>query len=310
VTGPVLAIVGPTAAGKTALSLEVAEALGAEVVSMDSTMVYRGMDIGTDKPSPSEVARVRHHLVDVLPPSHTLTVSEFQSMARAAVAGILARGRLPLLVGGSGLYFRAVVDPLEFPGTDPVVRGRLEQEAAERGAMALYERLEAADPEAATHIHPFNARRTIRALEVLEVTGRPFSSFRTSWEQTRSLYDLRVTGLTEPRPELDRRIDARVESMLGRGLVAEVERLVREEGLRDSATAVQALGYAQILAHLDGRLSLQEAIDQTRARTRRFARRQMAWFRADPRVTWFTSDAAGAAAHLLAHRSPEKGEAA
>ena len=309
-SGPMLAIVGPTAAGKTALSLEVAGALDAEVVSMDSAMVYRGMDIGTDKPSPPELARVRHHLVDVVPPSHTLTVSEFQSMARAAVAGILARGRLPLLVGGSGLYFRAVVDPLEFPGTDPVVRGRLEQEAAERGAMALYERLEAADPEAATHIHPFNARRTIRALEVLEVTGRPFSSFRTSWEQPRSLYALTVVGLTEPRPELDRRIDARVESQLARGLVAEVERLVREEGLRESATAVQALGYAQILAYLDGRLSLEEAIDQAKARTRRFARRQMSWFRADPRVTWFTSDATGAAAHLLAHGGPKQGEAA
>jgi len=309
VNGPVLAIVGPTAAGKTALALEVAGALDAEVVSMDSALVYRGMDIGTDKPSPPELARVRHHLVDVVPPSHTLTVSEFQSMARAAVAGILARGRLPLLVGGSGLYFRAVVDPLEFPGTDPVVRGRLEQEAAERGAVALYERLEAADPEAATHIHPLNARRTIRALEVLEVTGRRFSSFRTSWEQPRSLYDLSVVGLTEPRPELDRRIDVRVESQLARGLVAEVERLVRD-GVRDSATAVQALGYAQILAHLDGRLSLQEATDQTKARTRRFARRQLAWFRADPRVTWFTSDAPGAAAHLLAHRSPKKGEAA
>ena len=176
--------------------------------------------------------------------------------------------------------------------------------------MALYERLEAADPEAATHIHPFNARRTIRALEVLEVTGRRFSSFRTSWELPRSLYDLTVIGLAEPRPELDRRIDARVESQLARGLVAEVERLVREERLRDSATAVQALGYAQILAHLDGRLSLQEALDQTKGRTRRFARRQMAWFRADPRVTWFMSDAPGAAAHLLAHRSPKKGEAA
>jgi tRNA dimethylallyltransferase len=309
VSGRVLAIVGPTAAGKTALALEVAGALDAEVVSMDSALVYRGMDIGTDKPSPPELARVPHHLVDVVPPSHTLTVSEFQSMARAAVAGILARRRLPLLVGGSGLYFRAVVDPLEFPGTDPVVRGRLEQEAAERGAMALHERLGVADPEAATHIHPLNARRTIRALEVLEVTGRPFSSFRTSWEQPRSLYDLTVVGLTEPRPELDRRIDARVESQLARGLVAEVERLVRE-GLRDSATAVQALGYAQVLAHLDGRLSLQEATDQTKARTRRFARRQLAWFRADPRVTWFTSDAPGAAAHLLAHRSPKKGEAA
>ena len=309
-SGPVLAIVGPTAAGKTALALEVAGALDAEVVSMDSALVYRGMDIGTDKPSPSEVARVRHHLVDVLPPSHTLTVSEFQCMARAAVAGILARGRLPLLVGGSGLYFRAVVDPLEFPGTDPVVRKRLEREAEEQGAVALYERLEGVDPQAASHIDPANARRTIRALEVLEVTGRPFSSFRTSWEQPRSLYDLTVVGLTEPRPELDRRIDARVDAQLARGLVAEVEQLAREERLQDSATAVQALGYAQILAHLDGRLGLQEAVEEIKVRTRRFARRQMGWFQADRRVTWFTSDAPGAAAHLLAHRRPKKGVAA
>jgi len=310
VTDRVLAIVGPTAAGKTALSLEVAEALDAEVVSMDSTMVYRGMDIGTDKPSPADLRRVRHHLVDVLEPSHTLTVAQFQSLARAAVADVLARGRLPLLVGGSGLYFRAVVDPLEFPGTDPLVRTRLEREAQQQGAVALYERLEALDPEAASHIDPPNARRTIRALEVLETTGRLFSSFRTSWEEPRSLYDLTVIGLTEPRPELHRRIEARVESQVARGLVAEVERLVREERLRDSATAVQALGYAQILAHLDGRLSLHEAIEQIKGRTRRFARRQMAWFRADPRVTWFTSDAPGAAAHLLARRSPKKGEAA
>jgi tRNA dimethylallyltransferase len=311
VTDRVLAIVGPTAAGKTSLSLEVAEALDAEVVSMDSTMVYRGMDIGTDKPSPADLQRVRHHLVDVLEPSHTLTVAQFQSMARAAVAGVLARGRLPVLVGGSGLYFRAVVDPLEFPGTDPVVRKRLEREAQELGPVALYERLAAVDPEAASHIDPLNARRTIRALEVLEATGRLFSSFRTSWEQPRSLYDLTVVGLTEPRPELHRRIEARVESQVARGLVAEVERLVREERLRDSATAVQALGYAQVLAHIDGRLSLEEAVEETKVRTRRFARRQMGWFQADARVTWFTSDRQGAASHLLAYKKhPKKGEAA
>jgi tRNA dimethylallyltransferase len=312
VTAAVLAIVGPTAVGKTALSLEVAEALGAEVVSMDSAMVYRGMDIGTDKPAPPELARVPHHLVDVIEPSHTLTVAQFQSMARAAVAGILDRGRLPLLVGGSGLYFRALVDPLEFPGTDPAVRDRLEQEAVEQGSMALYERLRGADPEAATHIDPSNARRTIRALEVLEVTGRPFSSFRTSWEERRSLYDLTVVGLTEPRAELHRRIEARVDSQMARGLVGEVERLVREERLRESATAVQALGYAQVLAHLDGRLSLPEATEEAKARTRRFARRQVSWFQADPRVTWFPSDPAGAAQALLAkaNKPNKKGRAA
>jgi tRNA dimethylallyltransferase len=311
VTDRVLAIVGPTAAGKTALSLEVAGALDAEVVSMDSTMVYRGMDIGTDKPSAADLQRVPHHLVDVVEPSQTLTVAQFQSMARAAVAGVVARGRLPLLVGGSGLYFRAVVDLLEFPGTDPVVRTRLEREAREQGAVALYERLAALDPEAASHIDPPNARRTIRALEVLEATGRLFSSFRTSWEEPRSLYDLTVIGLTEPRPDLHRRIEARVESQVARGLVAEVERLVREQGLRDSATAVQALGYAQVLAHLDGRLSLEEAVEETKMRTRRFARRQMSWFQADPRVTWFISDRQAAAAHLRAYKKdPTKGEAA
>jgi tRNA dimethylallyltransferase len=306
----VLAIVGPTAAGKTALSLEVAEALGAEVVSMDSTMVYRGMDIGTDKPSPPELTRVPHHLVDVVEPSHTLTVAEFQAMARAAVAAVLSKGRLPLLVGGSGLYFRAVVDPLEFPGTDPVVRERLQGEADAEGALALYERLRVADPEAAARIEPLNARRTIRALEVLEVTGRPFSSFRTAWEAPSSLYDLTVMGLAETRPELDRRIEARVDAQIARGLVGEVEGLVGA-GLRSSATAVQALGYAQVLAHLEGRLSVEEAIAETKRRTRRFARRQLRWFQADSRVRWFTADPAGAAAALRAARKgPNEGEAA
>ncbi|HYR61523.1 MAG TPA: tRNA (adenosine(37)-N6)-dimethylallyltransferase MiaA [Actinomycetota bacterium] len=302
----VLAVVGPTAAGKTALSLEVADALGAEIVSMDSAMVYRGMDIGTDKPPPAAMARVPHHLVDALEPSHTLTVAEFQAMARGAIADVAARGRLPLLVGGSGLYFRAVVDPLEFPGTDPAVRARLEHEAETAGALALHQRLHGADPDAAARIDPLNARRTIRALEVLEVTGRRFSTFRTAWDEPCSLYDLGVVGLTDPRPELDRRIEARVDAQIARGLVAEVEGLLAA-GLRDSATAVQALGYAQVLAHIEGRLTLEEAVDETKRRTRRFARRQLRWFQADPRVTWFTSDPAGAAQALLAHK---KGRAA
>lgn len=302
----VLALVGPTAAGKTALALEVAGALGAEIVSMDSTMVYRGMDIGTDKPPAADLARVPHHLVDVLEPSQTLTVAGFQAMARAAVDGVIARGGLPLLVGGSGLYFRAVVDPLDFPPTDPAVRERLEREALAEGPLALHERLRAADPEAAARIDPPNVRRTIRALEVLEVTGRRFSSFRTAWERPASLYDLVAVGLAEPRDELGRRIEARVDAQMARGLVAEVEGLVAA-GLRSSATSVQALGYAQVLAHLDGRLTLPEAIEETKRRTRRFARRQLVWFQADPRVTWFTSDPAGAATALLANR---KGRAA
>lgn len=303
----VLALVGPTASGKTALSLEIAAALGADVVSLDSTMVYRGMDIGTDKPAPADLARVPHHLVDVVEPSETLTVAAFQSMARRAVDDVASRGRLPLLVGGSGLYFRAVVDALEFPGTDACVRRRLEDEAASAGPLALYDRLRFLDPQAADRIDPMNSRRTVRALEVLEVTGRPFSAFRTAWDRYRSVYDLAAVGLTEARDELDRRIEARVDAQIARGLVAEVEALVAR-GMRGSATSVQALGYAQVLAHLDGRLTLDEAIDVAKHRTRRFARRQLRWFRADPRVRWFASDPSAAAAALAA--TTKGGEAA
>ena len=290
--GPVLTIVGPTAAGKSEVAIEVAAGLGAEIVSVDSTMVYRGMDIGTDKPSPDALSRVPHHLVDVVEPSHTMTVAEFQQRARAGIAGILGRGRTPLLVGGSGLYFRAVVDALEFPGTAPDVRARLESEAEEAGPEALFERLTSLDPAAAIRMEPANVRRTVRALEVIELTGRPFSSFRTTWDEPRSIYRLTVAGLTHPRPELDRRIDARVDAQIERGLVDEVRRLV-EAGFRSSLTSVQALGYAQVLAYLDGEMSLDEAIAETKRRTRRFARRQLSWFRADPRVEWFGSDPEG-----------------
>lgn len=299
---PVLALIGPTAAGKTALALELAGRLGADIVSMDSALVYRGMDIGTDKPSPAELASVRHHLVDIAEPSETVTVARFQALARQAIAEIHAAGRTPLLVGGSGLYFRSVVDPLEFPGTDATVRSRLEAEAAAVGAAELYRRLQAIDPKAAAVIEPANVRRTIRALEVAEVTGRPFSSFRTAWESRQSIFDLTVAGLTWPRDELHRRIEARVDAQIARGLVAEVEGLVAA-GMRQSLTSVQALSYAQILAFLDGTLSLDEAVAEIKLRTRRFARRQESWFRADPRVAWSPADPAGAAAHLLATRS-------
>ena len=297
----VLALVGPTAAGKTALALRVAPELGAEVVSMDSAMVYRGMDIGTDKPSPADRGRVPHHLIDIVEPSHTLTVAEFQARARAAVASVLASGRVPLLVGGSGLYVRAVIDPFDFPATDASVRAALEAEAAEVGPLALYRRLEGRDPKAAALIDPANVRRTIRALEVIEVTGQLFSAFKTAWRQPQSVFELTLVGLTAPRPELDRRIEARVEAQIERGLVAEVEGLVAA-GMRASATSVQALGYAQVLAYLDGACSLGEAVEAIKARTRRFARRQERWFGADPRVAWFNADLPGAAAALRAGR--------
>ena len=297
--GAVLAIVGPTAAGKSAAAIEVAERLGAEVVSVDSTMVYRGMDIGTDKPSPADLARVPHHLVDVVEPSHTMTVAEFQQAARAAVESILRRARTPVLVGGSGLYFRAVVDPLEFPGTDPALRARLEAEGEEAGAAALFARLRTLDPAAAARMEPANVRRTVRALEVIELTGRPFSSFRTGWDGQRSIYDLTVAGLTHPRDELDRRIDARVDAQIERGMVDEVRRLAAA-GLRASLTSVQALGYAQVLAHLDGEATLEETVAAIKHRTRRYARRQLSWFRADRRVEWFEADVEGLVARLAA----------
>ncbi len=267
--------------------------IGAEIVSVDSAAIYRGMDIGTGKPSGEDRQRVAHHLLDIADPDETPTVAQFQEAGRACVDDILGRGRVPLLTGGSGLYFRAIVDPLEFPPTDPEVRGRLEAEAYELGGYEMYNRLEASDPEAAARMHPANVRRTIRALEVIEITGRPFSSYRVAWDDRESVYDLRAAGLTLPLEELGARIDARVDALIARGWVQEVAAL-REAGARFSATSLQALGYAQILDHLDGRLSLDQAIDETKRRTRKFARRQLRWFRADPRITWFTDPEAAA----------------
>lgn len=295
----VLALVGSTAAGKSALALELAPKIAAEIVSVDSTMVYRGMDIGTDKPSPEDLERIPHHMIDVVDASVTLTVAEFQKMARAAINEISARGKTPLLVGGSGLYFRAVVDPLEFPSTDSEVRARIELEADELGVAGLYERLRELDPEAALHIQPQNLRRIVRALEVFELTGRRFSSYRAAWDDYRSIYNLTAAGLTWPRHELDRRIGARVEDQITKGLVDEAKQL-EAMGLRDSLTSVQAIGYAQTLEYLDGRTSLDETVEEIKRRTRKFARRQLSWFRVDPRVRWFESDPSGALDYLEA----------
>lgn len=296
-TKKVLAIVGPTAAGKSEAAIDLAPRINAEIVSIDSASVYRGLDIGTDKPSAEDRKRVRHHLVDVIDPSRTLSVAEFQRLAREAIADVSRRGLTALLVGGSGLYFRAVVDPLEFPGTDPEVRADLELEAEAEGPASLYERLTALDPQAAQRIDASNARRTIRALEVIKVTGRRFSSFRTGWDDHRSIYDMAVAGISWPRAELGRRIDERVESYMSRGLVEEVKAL-ETAGFRKSLTSVQALGYAQLLKYLDGEIALDEAVEEIKRRSRRFARRQLTWFRADPRVRWFESDPRGAVRFL------------
>lgn len=281
--------------------MEVALALGAEIVSIDSAQVYRGMDVGTAKPSKEDRRRVPHHLIDIRDPGESVSVAEFQAHARDSIAGISQQGRTPLLVGGSGLYFRAVVDPFEFPSSDPEIRAHLEAEGEELGAPAMYERLVQVDPKAAARIQPANLRRVVRALEVMEMTGREFSSFRSSFDTYESIYSLVVIGLTRPIEELDRRIDDRVDEMFRTGLLAEVESLSRS-GLRESLTSVQALGYAQVLRYLDGEISVEEAAEETKRRTRRFARRQLSWFRSDPRVTWFEGDTEAAAAYLVSSK--------
>jgi tRNA dimethylallyltransferase len=283
--GPVLAVVGPTASGKTELAIEVAERLGAEVVSADAMLVYRGMDIGTAKPTPDERARVPHHLVDLVDPGEEFSVARFQPLARAAIADVLGRGSVPLLVGGSGLYFHAVVDDFGFPPTDPAVRARLEDEAAEAGPAELYRRLAAADPPAAARIQPQNLRRTVRALEVIELTGRPFSSFRKAMDAPVSRYRLTVLGL-DPGPGLLRaRVAERVAAMAEAGLVEEVRRLA---GQPLSRTARQALGYKELLDTIDQGTPVADALEAVVRRTRAYARRQLAWFRRDPRVRWST----------------------
>jgi tRNA dimethylallyltransferase len=292
----VAALVGPTAAGKTDLSLEIARALGAEIVSVDSMQVYRGMDIGTAKPDARARAEVPHHLLDIASPDHDVTVAEFQAAGREAVDDIVRRGSLPLLVGGSGLYFRALVDELRFPPRSDETRAALEREVEELGAEALHDRLAELDPRAAAKIDRANARRTVRALEVIEITGRPFSD-NDAWDDYTSIYDLAVAGITRPRAELAERIARRVEEMLARGLVEEARRLARG-GM--SRTARQALGYRQVLEAAPS-----SAPDELRASivgaTTRFARRQESWWRADPRVVWQDASRPGLADALVAH---------
>lgn len=293
----VAAIVGATAVGKTELSLRIVEKIGAEIVSVDSMQVYRGMDIGTAKPDAGARARVRHHLLDVFDPAYDVSVSEFQELARSAIDDIAARGKLPLIVGGSGLYFRAVVDELSFPPRAENVRKRLEEQVGELGPEALHERLRELDPKAAAKIEPGNGRRTVRALEVIEITGRPFSE-NVTWDTYESIYDLAVVGLTRPREELYDRIGRRVDAMLEAGLAEEVER-VAAGGM--SRTARQALGYRQALE-----APPESVRDEIVKATKRFARRQESWFRADPRVRWIDASDDGAAERVRVELGPSE----
>ncbi|MGH8822993.1 MAG: tRNA (adenosine(37)-N6)-dimethylallyltransferase MiaA [Jiangellaceae bacterium] len=285
---PVVAVVGPTAAGKSDLAVELARRLAGEVVNADAMQLYRGMDIGTAKLTMAERRGVPHHLLDVLDVEQTATVAEFQMLARTAVDGCRTRRVVPVLVGGSALYVRAVLDRFAFPGTDPAVRERLEGELAVVGARAMHARLSAVDPAAAASILPTNGRRVVRALEVVELTGRPFPATLPTKEY--AYQGVVQVGLDLPRDVLDQRIEARVDRMWKAGFVDEVLRL--EARLRRGRTAARALGYAQVLAFLAGETSEQEARERTVSATRRFARRQDSWFRKDPRIDWLPHQAA------------------
>ncbi|HEY0638957.1 MAG TPA: tRNA (adenosine(37)-N6)-dimethylallyltransferase MiaA [Pseudonocardiaceae bacterium] len=292
-----IAVVGPTATGKSDLAVELALALDGEIVNADAMQLYRGMDIGTAKLTTEERRGVPHHLLDVLEVTETASVAAYQRAARAAVADIAARGRTPVLAGGSGLYVAAVLDDLEFPGTDPAVRAALEAELAAAGPAALHERLTRADPVAAAAILPGNGRRIVRALEVLAVTGRPFSAFLPAkgpaWRGTV------VLGLDRDTAELDARVDLRVRRMFEAGLVDEVRALLGR-GLAEGRTASTALGYRQVIAALAGDTTLDEAAEETARATRRFVRRQRSWFRRDHRVHWLDPAVLGTRGGVLA----------
>lgn len=302
-----LVILGPTAVGKTDLALDLAPRLGGEIVSADSTQVYRGMDIGTDKPPPEARRRVPHHLVDLRDPDEGFDVATYQRLAGEAVANIAARGRLPMLVGGSGLYIRAVVEGYQFlpAGADPAVREELARRAAERGAEDLLSELVAVDPAAARAIGPGNTRRLIRALEVYRVTGRPIS---TAHRQPPPYHTLKL-GLTRHREELYRRIEARVERELADGLVEEVAGLLRR--YPPDLPAFQAVGYKEVIGYLQGRYDRTAMVALLKRNTRRLAKKQMTWFRRERDVIWLDAGAydrrglAAAAEAVVRRRWPD-----
>jgi tRNA dimethylallyltransferase len=278
----VVAVVGPTATGKTALSLALAHALDGEVVNADSMQLYGGMDIGTAKLRAQEREGIAHHLLDIWDVTEPASVAEYQRRARHAIDDIRARGKVPLLVGGSGLYIRAVLEDFDFPGTDPHLRAALEAELAASGPAPLYERLSASDPAAAAKILPTNGRRIVRALEVIELTGRPFTA---TLPKPRPVYDAVQVGVDRDTDALDTRIQHRVDAMWDAGLVEEV-RTLATRGLREGRTASRALGYQQVLAFFDGTCDETQARAETVRATRRFVRRQRSWFRRDPSVRW------------------------
>nr|WP_275578557.1 tRNA (adenosine(37)-N6)-dimethylallyltransferase MiaA [Yimella sp. NH-Cas1] len=282
-----IAVIGPTASGKSDLGVALAERLGGEVVNADASQLYRGMDIGTAKMPLEQRRGVPHHQLDVLEVTEEASVAAYQRDSRRDIDSILDRGHVPVLVGGTGLYVRAALDVLDIPPTDPGVREHFERRVATEGILALYSLLRQRDPNAAANILPSNERRVIRALEVIELTGRPFSATMPRREFLRPTVML---GLDADRGVLDQRIDRRTRGMWDEGLVDEV-RALDATGLRNGRTASRAIGYAQVLRQLDAELTEAEAIEDTARATKRLARRQFSWFRPDPRITWLPHDA-------------------
>jgi tRNA dimethylallyltransferase len=284
--GPVIAVVGPTCVGKSAVGEEVAVRFGGEIVSADSMQVYRGMDIGTAK-HPASSRRVRHYCLDVADPGKPFTAALYQACAREAIDGILARGLAPIMVGGSGLYVRAALDDMVFPSGQPEsrTRERLEQLASELGPDGLHAYLAERDPDAAALIHRNNTRRVVRALEMLEEDGASYAEKHALFAERRAVYDTVYLGLTMDRPALYERIDARVNDMIAAGLLDEVDALLAT-GHRSALTSAQAIGYKELVPVAEGHETLERAVERIAQATRRYAKRQLTWFRADPRVRW------------------------
>lgn len=291
---PLIVITGPTATGKSEVGVLVAEQLRGEVISADSMLLYRHMDIGTAKPTLVERRGISHHMIDIVEPDHEYSAALYQKEARHLITEILTRGNLPILVGGTGLYIRAVIDPYEFgdTGSAPVFRERLLLEAEQDGYDKLHRRLLEVDPEAAAKLHPRDVRRIIRALEVYYLTGRPASSYRKLNQYHQPLYRLFMFGLNMDRASLYRRIEQRVDAMIAGGLVEEVQHLL-EGGYSKELNAMRSLGYKEIAAYLTGEFSLEQAVELLKRNTRRFAKRQLTWFRRDDRIRWLNIDQFG-----------------
>ena len=281
-----ICIVGPTAVGKTEIAIQLAQHLDAEIVSLDSRQIYREMDIGTAKPTPDQRGAVPHHLIDCVDVDQPFSVAEYQRLADTAIAEIRERGKPAMAVGGAGLYFRGIIDGLfDGPGADEEIRAKLQQEADEHGNAVLHERLRRCDPETANRVHPNNRVRVIRALEVYELTGKPISVLQGQWKTSEPRYPFRAFGLNIPRETLYQRIEERVDRMVEAGLIEEVKGLL-DQGYPRNCVAMQSFGYKELIDYLDRNRTFHEAITLLKQNTRRFAKRQLTWFRNDPRIEW------------------------